>query len=96
MKHFLFTRFNLRNEDWITAQDGAAVLTEEWLTQRLELFQKYCYPSVMNQKNNNFLWVILFDVNTPKGFRKNIEKLSNKERNFKALYLNRIKNFAFS
>jgi len=55
MKHFLLTRFNLRNEEWITTRDGGAVLTEEWLIQRFELFENYCLPSVMNQKNKNFL-----------------------------------------
>lgn len=87
MKHFLCTRFNLKHDDWQTDREGVDVLSQEWLTQRLDLFSKYCIPSVLNQNNKNFRWVILFDVNTPSDIRDKINTYSNNSTDFTALYI---------
>lgn len=87
MKHFLCTRFNLKNEDWKTDRDDVNVLSEEWMKQRLELFEKYCLPSVLNQKNKNFTWVIFFDLDTSAVYRNRIEMYSNNGINFSAVYI---------
>ncbi len=88
MKHFLCTRFNLKNEDWVTDRDGVNVLSEEWMNQRLELFLKYCVPSVLNQKNKNFIWVIFFDKTTSTAVRNKIKIYSNNGEFFSAEYIN--------
>ncbi|RCW27029.1 glycosyltransferase [Marinilabilia salmonicolor] len=56
--HFLITRFNV---PWV---DGKAS-DEDWLSQRMEIFIKYCLPSVKSQTSNNFTWLIYLDVFTP-------------------------------
>ena len=91
MKHFLATRFNLKVENWTTAKDGSLVLTEKWLEERFELFEKYCFPSVTNQKNKNFYWLIFFDIDTPTAFREKTKQLLSSHNNFKALYIDGIK-----
>ena len=62
-EHFLITRFNLQkfhrsfnpdNEKWIA-----------WIKRRFTIFQNYCLPSVANQTNKNFRWLIYFDTMTP-------------------------------
>lgn len=58
IKHFIATRFNLKIEEWNTAKDGSVVLTEKWLEERFNLFEKYCFPSVANQSIKNFYWLI--------------------------------------
>lgn len=59
--HVLLTRFNLPSpgaESVIRAQDG-------WLTSRVELFDRYCVPSVLAQTEHNFSWIIYFDPESP-------------------------------
>ena len=38
--------------------------TKKWMKHRIELFDKYCYPSIINQTNKNFKWLIFFDGDT--------------------------------
>jgi hypothetical protein len=59
--HVLLTRFNLPSvsaESIIRAKDG-------WLQQRVELFERYCLPSVSSQTNKEFHWIIYFDPDSP-------------------------------
>lgn len=93
MKHFILTRFNLKVEDWKTSKDNQPVLTEEWLKNRLEIFQNYCFPSVVNQRNQNFHWVVYFDSETPTPYRKVIEIMNNEYPNFKPLYIDGMGSF---
>lgn len=65
-KHFLVTPFNLlrfpmgvgEQEKWL-----------EWTRRRIELFKSYCLPSLLNQSNKNFKWLLYWDVNTPDEFK---------------------------
>lgn len=70
LKHFLITRFNLKNEQW-TQQN---VLSEDWLEKRIELFEKVCFPSVINQSNQHFIWLIFFDIDTPQTIKNYVEE----------------------
>lgn len=96
MKHFIATRFNLKVEQWKTAKDGSIVLTEKWLEERFDLFENYCYPSVINQKNKLFYWLIFFDIDTPNVFRERIEKLTCNYDNFRPIYIDGIKSLTNS
>jgi hypothetical protein len=61
VNHVLLTRFNLPSagvESGIRARDG-------WLDDRVELFERYCLPSVLAQTNQNFSWIIYFDPQSP-------------------------------
>jgi hypothetical protein len=75
MKHFLITRFNLKDNFWNTDRSGSEVLTNEWLDNRIKLFAKYCLPSVLNQTNKNFYWLIFFNSDTPIFYKNEIDKL---------------------
>jgi hypothetical protein len=73
----IYTRFNVPTENWDNTLKGKKPLTEEWLTHRFELFHEYSLPSFKNQTNQDFLWLVFFDKNTPEKFLtiiKNIEK----------------------
>jgi hypothetical protein len=59
--HAIVTRFNLPSvgvESVIRAKEG-------WLRGRVELFERYCLPSVQAQTNRNFRWIIYFDPESP-------------------------------
>jgi hypothetical protein len=79
-RHFLITRFNLRISGAEMSKDksGNEVLTAEWLERRFSLFMNYCLPSVINQFNRNFLWLIYFDESTPEVFRYKNQLLEDK------------------
>jgi hypothetical protein len=61
LDHILLTRFNLPSrghESLVRAQDN-------WLKNRVVLFERYCLPSVMAQTCRNFSWIIYFDPQSP-------------------------------
>lgn len=71
LAHFVVTRFNLR----AAAATGDYQIDEEWLTRRLDLFEKFCFPTVAGQSVQDFKWLVLFDSETPPKIRDRIAKL---------------------
>jgi hypothetical protein len=49
----------------------------EWMEGRIQLFFDYCYPSVKNQSNKNFEWIIFFDSRTPKEYLNRISEMDD-------------------
>ncbi|OBX25334.1 putative rhamnosyltransferase [Gelidibacter algens] len=86
-QHFLITRFNLKLEEWQTTKKGEPVVSEAWLKNRFELFNTYCLPSVTQQTNQNFKWLVCFDSETPDVFKTKVSEISHSYPNFKPLYL---------
>ncbi|MEM1002532.1 MAG: glycosyltransferase [Bacteroidota bacterium] len=74
--HFLITRFNLRYKEWSATKNGINVTSSDWLNKRFELFNAFCLPSVLNQSNKNFKWIICFDIDTSPKFKSIIKELS--------------------
>lgn len=61
VSQFLITRFNLPSrghESLIRAQ-------ENWLRERVALFERYCLPSVLQQTCDDVTWIIYFDPDSP-------------------------------
>jgi hypothetical protein len=75
--HFIITRFNVN----IYPIDFPARLNDTWLSLRFEMFQKFCFPTVRAQQNQEFTWLVLFDEQTPKHFIPLI-RIYAKYRNF--------------
>ena len=48
------------------------------MDERLELFSNYCLPSVINQSNKNFKWLLFFDSSTSDKYRAKIESILQK------------------
>jgi len=86
-KHYVITRFNLRVEDWNYTKNNEVVLTEEWLDHRFLLFKNFCLPSMINQRNQNFTWLVFFDVNTSEKHRSIIHEISGSYKNLHAIYI---------
>jgi hypothetical protein len=66
--HLLLTRFNTA----VSFAPAAKRLDPDWLTGRLGLFERYCFPSVASQRNAEFKWLVFFDAASPKWFREKI------------------------
>ncbi|MEY8868853.1 glycosyltransferase [Meridianimaribacter flavus] len=86
-KHFIITRFNLRLKEWSVTKHGDDVLSETWLANRFQLFETYCLPSVQQQTNQNFVWLLCFDTKTPEVYKKKIEAIANTYSNIQLLYI---------
>jgi len=74
-KHFILTQFNVKFK-WSkggVSTDGK-VPDKKWFEHRLKLFDKFCYPSIVNQSCQNFDWLIFFDDETTD--KKLLEKYS--------------------
>lgn len=91
MNHFLITRFNLKNPYWRNQNKEYYVVSEEWLDERFEIFETYCLPSVKNQSQQNFIWLVFFDVDTPKHYINKINSINKEYNNFKPIYIDGFK-----
>src|SRR5690554_3720409 len=70
-KHFLFTRVNI---GYIERAGALGIVSRDWLQDRLALFYHYCLPSVVNQSNKNFTWLLYFDRRTPQDVIATVEE----------------------
>ena len=86
-QHFLITRFNLPIKAYEHDKHGVITASEEWLSQRYDLFLRYCFPSVAAQTSKNFLWIVLFYDKTPAEYRDLNVQLSKQFPSFIPCYL---------
>lgn len=63
-QHIILTRFNLQYEKGWTQH-----LQADWLEHRCSLFETYCLPSMQQQTNQDFVWLLLADIHTPEPYR---------------------------
>lgn len=91
MNHFLITRFNLKNPYWRNQDKEYYVLSNEWLDERFEIFETYCLPSVKSQSQQNFIWLVFFDIDTPKNYINKINSKTNEFSNFKPIFIDGFK-----
>jgi putative rhamnosyltransferase len=72
-EHLILTRFNVRLPLLNQPPPDAA-----WLRHRFSLFERFCLPSVVLQREQRFRWLVFFDVGTPKQFLHHIEGYRNR------------------
>ena len=89
--HFVITRFNIpanyagRKNKSMNGVDPKTDVT--YLTRRVDLFRKYTFPSLKNQTDQNFKWLVLFSNATPLVIRDELNKLKEEFQNFCPLFL---------
>lgn len=79
--HVILTQFNLKGYD-----RNHSGLDIDWLTSRFQLFEKFCFPSMRKQSNQDFKWIVYFDSQTPQVFKDKISEYATWE-NFIPIYL---------
>ncbi len=92
-EHVIITRFNLKKKGWETSKNNIPVLTTAWLERRFELFENFCFPSIKAQTNQNFKWLVYFDIDTPQKFKDRILGLSIGYPNFIPKYVANMNEF---
>jgi hypothetical protein len=86
--HIILTRFNMREDI-----NNPSIPSEKWHKDRFELFEKFCFPSVKNQINFNFKWLVFFDVLTPRHYLSKIEYYATELPNFIPIFSNDLADF---
>ena len=87
LRHFIITRFNLRgNED---TPSSAKMIDPAYLAQRLELFERFCLPTVRSQTEQDFKWLVLFADETPEPVKARVAKYAADWPNLVPVYLPR-------
>jgi hypothetical protein len=73
IEHYLLTKFNLPLDyaRYPGQHDDPA-----WLAHRWTLFAKYCLPSVLNQTDTDFIWVIYCAASTPEPYISRLKCLA--------------------
>lgn len=71
-KHLLITRLNVYYK---TKMAERGFDPEVWLLERVEIFKKFCFPSILNQANKAFYWFFYIDSETPAEVRADLEEL---------------------
>ncbi len=85
--HFLITRFNLRNPEWDVTKNNESLLTDDWMEDRMKLFENFCLPSIQNQTNLNFTWLLYLDITTKDFFKNRIAELIKGRSNIQVFYI---------
>ena len=85
MIQLLFTVFNIYRRHPKFSEEE--ILREEYLNYRMDLFEKYTYPSVKNQTKKDFEWYVFFDVKTPSSIKDRVMKLQTQCNMFKPIFL---------
>lgn len=86
-QHFILTRFNLKSKSWSKDKNKNPTGNDEWMNHRIKIFERYCFPSIKNQTNQKFLWLVFFSENTKEKYKKIIERLQKVYSNFVPIYL---------
>ena len=66
--HMVLTRFNVQ----ASITGGRDVTSRAWLEPRIELFERFCLPS-MQAQSPGYEWLVWFDARTPDDLRRRIE-----------------------
>lgn len=85
--HFIITRFNLKQTIWVNDKLGDTVNDEHWLNERFALFEQYCFPSIKNQTEKQFKWLVYFDSDTPGIFKQKNEHLQRIFKSYIPIYV---------
>lgn len=78
-KHFLLSRFNTpyppdpNYPESLYENSRKRALDPVWLDHRIELFERWCLPSVIAQTVRNFKWLILCNKATPYPHREYLD-----------------------
>ncbi|MEO5906755.1 MAG: glycosyltransferase [Saprospiraceae bacterium] len=88
--HYLVTRFNVPAGKWLQDKEGRPTLDDEWMDHRLDLFKKYCVPTVAGQSEKNFEWLIYCDIKTGDSVRQQIENSTHTITNVQLRYVEKM------
>jgi len=82
IQHFIITQFSYRRV-YLSQVQGQDPLNPKNLEHRFQLFELTCLPSMLNQVEQDFTWILIVDPDLPKKYRERLGKLiSGRSNNF--------------
>jgi hypothetical protein len=78
--HLLLTRFSVKIA-------GGRCHDRAWLDHRFELFERFCFPSVVAQSCQNFRWLAFFDAALPPDLRLRVAGYTQQFPRFQPVYV---------
>jgi len=93
VQHIVLTRFNLALNFQCKKRDDSIVplkqpwLEEEYLQKRFRIFEKYTFPSFLEQTDKSYKWIVMFHKDTPDIFKKRIQQLAEQMDQMEAWYM---------
>lgn len=73
MKHFIVSRFNI-NHLYYVDHDIEKALSSDWFSERIKLFYRFTYPTIVSQTVKDFKWLVLVDERTDRELLNNFLK----------------------
>jgi len=83
MIHIILTRFNVRT----AGREKQLRSKNTWLKDRFDLFDRFCFPTIKNQTNLEFIWLVYFDEDTPLEYKNKITEYQTSCANFKPYFI---------
>ena len=74
--HYLITRFNIVEKTRVWDKNQQPILDADWLYHRLDLFTRFCVPTVSGQSEKSFKWLIYLDAASDAGLINTIKQLT--------------------
>jgi hypothetical protein len=78
MKHFILTRFNdifpNSAKPRLTADQPELGIVEEWLRKRIKIFYEITVPSIEQQTDKDFIWILKCHPRTPHWAKSKLKK----------------------
>lgn len=71
-RHVIITRFSYRFRE---NDPKLPLLSDNRLDERIRIFEKFCFQSVIGQLNKNFEWIVIIDPELPMKYRSILENL---------------------
>ncbi len=87
-QHFVLTRFNLRLQSYLSRYFNGQWKggDEEYLRRRFDFFERFCLPSMAQQKSP-FRWLVFFSELTPEPFRTRARSYSELCGGYEAVFV---------
>jgi len=73
--HIIITRFSYRFKKDLPVD---TLFSEKRMKCRFKLFETFCFPSIIAQKQTNFSWVLIIDPELPLIYKNRLQKMINR------------------
>jgi hypothetical protein len=81
--HMVLTRYFVGYSAGVSENDALTEAQLQWLEDRFHIFRDICLPSVANQTDCNFTWLLYFGKNVPSQYISRVQDLIEPYPNFK-------------
>lgn len=102
MKTFIITRFSILDTNttsWAITRENEneklkeKLFSKDRLDEKFKSFENITYKSVINQTNQNFIWIITISTHLPKEYKNRLYEITSKNNNIEIYEVGNMKEF---